>query len=645
MRKAALLAFGFMLASLVGIIQPAMSADALSGWKAGRIINDSVFTDYDSMSASQIQSFLNGKVSSCDTNGQQLSEYGGPDLNGDSKVQRWEWGKSKYNQTKFICIKDYTVDGKKASQIIYEKAQKYKISPRVLIVLLQKEQGLINDTWPLNIQYRSATGYGCPDTAPCDSQYYGLANQVDWAAKMFRAIMNDSPDWYTPYNVGTNYIQYNPQASCGGSNVYIENRSTQALYNYTPYQPNKGALDAGWGSATCGAYGNRNFYLYFSSWFGRPNGNPYESLDERRWLESSIEITKYDLVTGAPVDSPLPSGTDLFFNDKININGEVYLRTAYDSANNLQKGVKFSDLNEIPYVALASPRRLNVASTVYKVAPHSGVELKSQQVTEGSIPKFTSKTTVNGQVFYRTEYDTVRNIRRALPSAATSEVSYIDFKTPRYMQTSNDTNKVNPVLDTADTSMIAAGTQALYVKKINIDGEWYYQSSDDSDAGNHWSIPSSMIEEIKYESMPFSLMRLKSDQSKVNPATGLAESITLSAGTRLRFTDQVTVNGVTYYRSQYDGSRGLNKALDVLNLEAIPPVTYSSLPTTKLKLKESLRKQHTDLLNEVDSLLKSGSTLTFSSQTTIDGVIYYRTAYDTSRSLSKVIPVSKLTAP
>ncbi len=23
-------------------------------------------------------------------------------------------------------------------------------------------------------QYRSATGYGCPDTAPCDSKYYGL---------------------------------------------------------------------------------------------------------------------------------------------------------------------------------------------------------------------------------------------------------------------------------------------------------------------------------------------------------------------------------------------------------------------------------------------------------------------------------------
>lgn len=102
MRKILFVTFGFIAASIFGMIQPALTADALSGWKAGRIINDSVFTDYNSMSASQIQSFLNGKVTSCDTNGQKLSEFGGPDLNGDGKVQRWEWGKSKYNQTKFI---------------------------------------------------------------------------------------------------------------------------------------------------------------------------------------------------------------------------------------------------------------------------------------------------------------------------------------------------------------------------------------------------------------------------------------------------------------------------------------------------------------------------------------------------------------
>lgn len=239
-----------------------------AGFKPGRIIDDAIFTNKNSMNVSQIQVFLNSKVPVCDTAGSQLSEYGGPDLNGDGKVQRWEWGQANYNQTTFPCLRDYVDKGKTSAQLIYDTSQEFNINPQVILVLLQKEQALVNDTWPLAVQYRSATGYGCPDTAACDSAYYGLTNQVRWAATMFRAILNNSPTWYTPYVLGTNYIQYNPNASCGGSNVVIENRATQALYNYTPYQPSQAALDAGWGQVNCGAYGNRNFYLYFNDWFG-----------------------------------------------------------------------------------------------------------------------------------------------------------------------------------------------------------------------------------------------------------------------------------------------------------------------------------------------------------------------------------------
>lgn len=263
-----------LIISLVGVALIGTSpVNATSGFEAGRIIDDSIFTNKTTMSVADIQTFLNSKVASCDTNGQQLSEFGGPDLNGDGKVQRWEWGKQNYNQTTFPCLKDYTQDGVSAAQLIYNASQTYSINPQVMIVLLQKEQGLVTDTWPLSVQYRSATGYGCPDTAACDSQYYGLKNQLNWAATMFRAILNNSPTWYTPYVLGNNYIQYNPNSSCGGSNVNIVNRSTQALYNYTPYQPSQAALDAGWGTVSCGAYGNRNFYLYFNSWFGSTTEN------------------------------------------------------------------------------------------------------------------------------------------------------------------------------------------------------------------------------------------------------------------------------------------------------------------------------------------------------------------------------------
>ena len=233
----AILIFTFTLSTIGGHNVSA------AGWDAGRIIDDYVFTNSNTMSASQIQTFLNSKVSNCDTNGAQNSEYGGG--------TRAQWAANASLHPKlgamyppFTCLKDYSEEGLSSAQIIYNIAQQYKINPQVLIVLLQKEQGLVTDTWPLPYQYKTATGYGCPDTAPCDSQYYGLTNQLDWSAKMFRAIMNASPNWNTPYLVGNNYIRYNPTASCGGSNVTIQNRSTQALYNYTPYQPNSAAVAA-----------------------------------------------------------------------------------------------------------------------------------------------------------------------------------------------------------------------------------------------------------------------------------------------------------------------------------------------------------------------------------------------------------------
>lgn len=251
------------LMALIGVLLVAFAfmptqLSAASDFQAGNIMSDSVFTNKNSMTAAQIQSFLNAKMPACDTWG--AKPYGG--------TTRAQYAASIGISTPFICLKDYSENGRSSAQIIYDVGQKYTINPQVLVVLLQKEQGLVTDDWPWPIQYRSATGYGCPDTAPCDAQYYGLTNQLDWAAKMFRAILDDSPTWYTPYELGNNFVQYSPDGSCGGSVVNIQNRTTQALYNYTPYQPNQAAIDAGWGMAPCGAYGNRNFSLYFREWFG-----------------------------------------------------------------------------------------------------------------------------------------------------------------------------------------------------------------------------------------------------------------------------------------------------------------------------------------------------------------------------------------
>ena len=244
------------------------SAASLENFRPGNIISDYTMSNVNTMSVSDIQSFLSSKGNCNDTATAKASYY--PSLH------------YHIENGHFVCLADerFATSGtnygdllapdeasQTAAEIIYEVAHEYTINPQVLLVLLQKEQGLLTDSWPNNRQYRSATGYGCPDTAACDSKYYGFKNQLRNAASLFRTVLDGG---WTNYPLGNNYIYYNPDRSCGGSTVYIENLATSSLYRYTPYQPNSGALSAGYGTATCGAYGNRNFYLYFLDYFGDP---------------------------------------------------------------------------------------------------------------------------------------------------------------------------------------------------------------------------------------------------------------------------------------------------------------------------------------------------------------------------------------
>jgi hypothetical protein len=118
--------------------------------------------------------------------------------------------------------------------------------------------------------YTRAMGYACPDTSggTCDAKYDGLFNQLYSAAKQFQRY-TAKPMGYG-YAAGmVNQIKWHPNSACGTSSVHIENQATANLYNYTPYRPNTAALAAGYGQGdSCSSYGNRNFWSYFTDWFG-----------------------------------------------------------------------------------------------------------------------------------------------------------------------------------------------------------------------------------------------------------------------------------------------------------------------------------------------------------------------------------------
>lgn len=638
-------AFFLVFALLGTAIALAPQTSAASGFNAGRIIDDSVFTNKSSMSVSDIQSFLNSKVAACDTSGSQQSEMnnsGVPDYNGNGSIQRWEWGKYKFNQTTFPCLKDYTQDSVSAAQLIYNASQNYSINPQVLIVLLQKEQGLVTDTWPLNIQYRSATGYGCPDTAACDSQYYGLANQITWASKMFRAILNNSPDWYTPYVLGNNYIQYSPDSNCGGSTVNIQNRSTQALYNYTPYQPNQATLDAGWGTAPCGAYGNRNFYLYFTSWFGDPLA-VFTSLDTPRWMQISTATHKVNPSTGQAIDNEIPSGTQLQFVDKIYLNNTWYLRTASDSANNLLKGIPQQYVTDIQFQPFSEPRYMVLTKNAKKVNPRNTNSISDEVFSITTSIKFVSKMVVNGQWFYQTEYDNQNNNISAFYANSTSDISFQPLDTPRFMQVKKDTR----LTDLRSGNIISTyqdDGQAMIIDKVELNGIWYFRSKTDSQNGNIYAISANNTSELKYDDIatPYSVA-ITNNSTKYSLLSGDPLSTEpLATNQIIKIARIVTLNGRDYYQSIHDRDNNISNGIAV-NETKLHDTPFIPLENSRaITLNTSTQK--TNLMSGAltGEQLATGTTLRFASKIQIGRQWYLRSISDTDNSLPYGIPIEKL---
>lgn len=287
-------------ASLFGlyhIIRPDNNAKAsLAGFDRGNIISDFVMGNKNTMSETDINNFLHSKNSCNDRDWNKYQYY-------TARGYQYTW-----KDGHFVCMADEDFGGQSIAHIIYRAAQDYSINPQVLITLLQKEQGLVTDTFPNHDQYAKATGFGCPDTGNgCDPIYGGMEAQIRKAAQLYREVLDGGWSNYPAYT--TQYIQYTPDRQCGGTNVYIANRATSALYRYTPYTPNDAVLSVSPGTeVNCGAYGNTNFYHWFTSWFGSTQVSvPKSNIvlpDDDYTIKSSTDLGKVvDLDSGSHDDN------------------------------------------------------------------------------------------------------------------------------------------------------------------------------------------------------------------------------------------------------------------------------------------------------------------------------------------------------
>jgi peptidoglycan hydrolase CwlO-like protein len=150
------------------------------------VISDAKYHASGSMSLAQIQGFLNAQSGS-------LKSY---------------------------STRDHAGVVKSTAQMIADAAGAWGISPKVILVTMQKEQSLLSDASPSQRALDWALGCGKMDGSTL-SQYQGFGNQIWFGA---RALSSNATHWSQGISI-----------SIDGSAVYPSNGATHAQYRYTPH--------------------------------------------------------------------------------------------------------------------------------------------------------------------------------------------------------------------------------------------------------------------------------------------------------------------------------------------------------------------------------------------------------------------------
>ncbi|MGO1768897.1 MAG: hypothetical protein ACTHZX_02990 [Microbacterium sp.] len=468
-------------------------ARSLVGFRAGNLISDAKLYTSGTMSVSEIQSFLNGKVSSCRSGYTCLKDFRQTTTTQPANA---------------YCSGTYSgASNETAAQIISKVSKACNVSEKVLLVMLQKEQGLITHVWPSRIRYDRAMGFACPDSGPgnsanCDSAYAGFGYQMYMAARQLQRYTKDS--YFSWFPVGkTSQIQWHPNAGCGTGPVHIENNATAALYYYTPYQPNQAALSAGYGTGNgCSTYGNRNFYNYYTDWFGsvRPT--------DPCTVPSSVGKASRQYVTTSGVNArKAPStscGSDVFMLQagtilhatRVTADGKWIELSTFEGRRWVSRDyLRYADAAEgactVPAGTSAASRDYVVrADTRVKIGPWAACTKSSSVLSKGTVVKATRVSATGRWLQVRTQSGE-RWIPRSAVGYATNADVNAACKDPAgtsgakltYVVRSGTQGWVKPLPKcAARTTTFSQGT-VLQATRVSASGKWLEVSSQ---GGTRW---------------------------------------------------------------------------------------------------------------------------------------------------------------
>lgn len=226
-----------------------------AGFDPGNVISDEIFFNVDAMTEDEVRAFIKRIGTGCV-----------PAADGTPCLQDYRQDVTGFPADRHCTTTYGPATDQDAAAIIVHTAKSCGINPQILLLTLQKEQGLLTKTGQglTPRGYKYAMGYACPDGSPCDGDFEGLAHQVWYAARQFK-LYEARPGEYR-YRPGNTYdIAYAPSEGCGSAPVTIANQATANLYNYTPYQPDPMTLE-GW-HGSCSNWGQANIYSLYNGWF------------------------------------------------------------------------------------------------------------------------------------------------------------------------------------------------------------------------------------------------------------------------------------------------------------------------------------------------------------------------------------------
>ena len=173
------------------------------------LISDNVFDNTNSMTAGQIDAWLNNNFpNSCiSTN----NGFTAPDPTGYAPVSGFVDGHYQYGSPV------------SAGQVIYDAAKAHGINPEVLLTKLQNEEMLVDGSTPSGYshgcntwQYASAMGYACTDSDSYSHTYTYTGNDPYSSGVASTYSLNDTSDLVTPLY----YINGSPVISISSSCVH-----------------------------------------------------------------------------------------------------------------------------------------------------------------------------------------------------------------------------------------------------------------------------------------------------------------------------------------------------------------------------------------------------------------------------------------